>query len=306
VNEDASKPARRFLHVCYCCADTAPVVGFFVDQLAMRNTMSTPVERSPGAILGIDGDIEGAAAFVYDARGPRTSPAIEVQSWIDPPLVGAPVADPTAVGIQALGFAVDDVEGTAARLAAAGCTVLGSGAPFGGSWATLSDPRGVLLDLTEDADLDPGGTRLSHLRITASDLDRSLDWYHRLGFETIATADLTDGSFLGMEDDIATRGVRLRLPDERFEAILLGWDQPTAHGHHTEHPNRAGLFRTAVGVDDTRASYAAMTAAGWEFDRAPMAVELSGTPVPDMWICFLSDPDGVPFEFVERPRSAFK
>jgi len=25
-----------------------------------------------------------------------------------------------------------------------------------------------------------------------------------------------------------------------------------------------------------------------------------------MWICFLSDPDGVPFELVERPRSAFR
>jgi hypothetical protein len=25
-----------------------------------------------------------------------------------------------------------------------------------------------------------------------------------------------------------------------------------------------------------------------------------------MWICFLNDPDGVPFEFVQRPRSAFR
>ena len=71
-------------------------------------------------------------------------------------------------------------------------------------------------------------------------------------------------------------------------------------------PNHAGLFRTAIGVDDTRAAHRAMSAAGWTFDRAPMRIELKGTLVPDMWICFLSDPDGVPFELVERPRSAFR
>ncbi len=46
--------------------------------------------------------------------------------------------------------------------------------------------------------------------------------------------------------------------------------------------------------------------AGWTFEREPRQVELSGTKVPDMWICFLNDPDGVPFEFVQRPRSAFR
>jgi catechol 2,3-dioxygenase-like lactoylglutathione lyase family enzyme len=306
MTDDALKPARRFLHVCYCCADTAPVVAFMVEHLALRNTMSTPLERGPGTILGIDGEIYGAAAFVYDARGGRTSPAIEVQSWIEPPLVGEPVSDPTAVGIQSLGVAVPDVDAAAAGLVAAGCSVVGTGKPFGGPWTTLRDPNGVLIDLTEDDALAAGGTRLSHLRITASDLDRSLAWYHGLGFETVATSDITDGSFVGLDGPVAARAVRLRLPDEPFEAVLVAWQTPASHGRHTADPNRAGLFRTAVGVDDTRASHEAMVAAGWVFDRAPMAVELTGTPVPDMWICFLSDPDGVPFEFVERPRSAFK
>jgi catechol 2,3-dioxygenase-like lactoylglutathione lyase family enzyme len=71
-------------------------------------------------------------------------------------------------------------------------------------------------------------------------------------------------------------------------------------------PNHAGIYRTAVGVDDTRAAHAALVEAGVEFDRDPISVELKGTPVPDMWICFLSDPDGVPFELVGRPRSAFR
>ena len=118
------RPARRFLHVCYCCADAEPVTRFFVDSLAMRNTMSTTPERSSGAILGLEGEVFSAAAFVYDARGPRTSPAIEVQGWVEPALVGTPADDPLAVGIQALGVAVADVTAGAARLVADGCTVV--------------------------------------------------------------------------------------------------------------------------------------------------------------------------------------
>lgn len=66
------------------------------------------------------------------------------------------------------------------------------------------------------------------------------------------------------------------------------------------------VYRAAIGVDDTRASYEATSSEGWLFDRAPASIELTGTPVPDMWICFLSDPDGITYELVERPRSAFR
>ena len=305
--DEAPRPARRFLHVCYCCADTVPVTKFFVDGLALRNTMSTPVGPSSGAILGLEGEVVGGTAFLFDARGPRTSPAIEVQSWIDPPLAGEPPADPTAAGIQALGFAVPDLAATTEQLAALGCTVLGAAvSPFGWPWTTLRDPNGVTLDLVEDASLPVGGTRMRHLRITCTDLNESLAWYEGLGFEVVAKASIDDAGFLGFTDPAAAATLRLRLPDEAFEAILVQWDTPAAHGRHTREPNRAGLFRTAVGVDDTRAAHESLSAAGWTFDRKPMLVELTGTPVPDMWICFLSDPDGVPFEFVGRPRSAFR
>lgn len=306
----AVRPARRFLHVCYCCADIGPVTQFFAEGLALRNTMSTPVEPSSGAILGLEGEVVGGAAFLYDARGPRISPAIEVQSWIRPPVTGEPPTDPTAAGIHALGFAVPDLAAATERLTRLGCTVVGSApeasSPFGVSWTTLRDPNGVTLDLVEDATVPADETRLRHLRVTSTDLDASLGWYDGLGFEVVAKASIDDGALLGVTlPGARADAVRLRLPDEPFEAILVHWTTPTSHGRHTPDPNHAGLFRTAVGVDDTRAVHSAMSEAGWAFDRAPMSVELKGTPVPDMWICFLSDPDGVPFELVERPRSAF-
>jgi len=304
---DALTPARRFLHVCYCCADSTEVTRFFVDNLAMRNTMSTTAERSSGAILGLEGDVLSAAAFLYDQRGPRTSPAIEVQAWVEPALLGTPVEDPSAVGIQALGFSVNGLDAASERLIGQGATVVGSGVSvFGAAWTTLRDPTGVTLDLVEDTAVPDGESRMHHLRVTATDLEVSLPWYESLGFEVADRAHLDDASWLGVAGPVDAEAVRMRLPDEPFEALLIQWDQPRSHGRHVSEPNHAGLYRTAVGVDDTQASYEAMRAAGVTFDRPPMSVELRGTPVPDMWICFLSDPDGVPFEFVGRPRSAFR
>jgi catechol 2,3-dioxygenase-like lactoylglutathione lyase family enzyme len=296
------KPARRFLHVCYCCEDTGPATQFFVDGLYLRLTMSTPRERSDGALLGMDGEIEASAAFVFDARGPRTSPAIEVQDWYDPPLTGTPYDDATAVGIQALGFGVPDLATAVERLTGLGCSVVGEKP----GWTTVRDTTGVTLDVVADGSIPADETRMRHLRITCTDLERSLPWYEGLGFDVVATDDVKDGAFLGLDRPVDATVARLRLPDEPFEAILVQWHDPVSHGRHYAEPNHAGIYRTAVGVDDTRAAYDAMTAAGWTFDRAPLSVELKGTPVPDMWICFLSDPDGVPFEFVQRPRSAFR
>jgi catechol 2,3-dioxygenase-like lactoylglutathione lyase family enzyme len=300
-------PARRFLHVCYCCKDAEPVTEFFVDALALRNTMSTPVEPSDGALLGMDGQIVSSAAFVYDARGPRTSPAIEVQGWIDPPLLGTPVQDPGAVGIGALGFSVPELASANERLQGLGCTVIASGrSPFGTTWATVQDPTGVIIDVIEDSTVPDGETRMRHLRITVTDLEVSLPWYEGIGFEVVDKAHIDDASFLGRSGAADADVVRLRLPDEPYEAMLIQWNEPRSHGRHVSEPNHAGIYRTALGVDDTRAAHAALVDAGVEFDRAPISVELKGTPVPDMWICFLSDPDGVPFELVGRPRSAFR
>lgn len=304
---DGVRPARRFLHVCYCCADAAPVAAFFVDHLALRNTMSTTPGRSSGAILGIEGDVTSSAAFVYDARGPRVSPAIEVQGWVDPPLTGTPVDDPFAAGIQALGLSVPVLDAACKRLVGQGTTVVASGTSvFAAAWATVRDPTGVTLDLVEDVAVPADETRMRHLRITVTDLAESLRWYDALGFEVVEQTRLDEASFLGVGGSVDADAVRLRLPDEAFEAVLIQWNEPRSHGRHVREPNHAGLYRTAVGVDDTRAAYEAMSAAGTVFDRAPMTVELRGTPVPDMWICFLSDPDGVPYELVGRPRSAFR
>jgi len=161
------------------------------------------------------------------------------------------------------------------------------------------------LDIVGDDAVPSGETRMRHLRITCTDLSVSVPWYEGVGFEVLGQERVTDATVVGLDGPVDAVAARLRLPDEPFEVLLIEWKDPKSHGRHYAEPNHAGIFRAAVGVDDTRAAYEAMSGAGWTFDRAPMLVELKGTPVPDMWICFISDPDGVPFEFVERPRSAF-
>jgi catechol 2,3-dioxygenase-like lactoylglutathione lyase family enzyme len=293
-------PARRFLHICYCCADDLEVADFFVEGLRLKQVMRTTDEYGPGTILGLDYDVRSVGNFVYDRRGPRVSPAIEIQGWYDPKPVGEPSTDPQEVGIKALGFAVPSVDDAVERLVKMGCSIVNDGSsPVDVRHAALIDPRGVTLELVEDQTLGADESQMHHLRVTVGNLDESLPFYEMLGFVMTSRTPFEYG-------DVRGELAQLRLPDEPFEVRLVQYDEPASHGRHYAEPYHAGIFRAALGVDDTRASYDYLTGTGAVFDRPPMQVELSGTPVPDMWITFISDPNGIPYEFVQRPRSAFR
>jgi len=303
----SERPARRFLHICYCCADDAGVGAFLVDGLDMKRVMRTTDEYSSGDILGITSDIRAPATFVYDRRGPRSSPAIEVQGWYDPALVGEPATDPFQAGIRALGFAVPEVETTLARLMSMGCTVVADGeSPFDARHVTVLDPRNVTLELVEDSSIPAGESRIHHLRITVLDLEKSLAFYDSLGFDQIDRGTLTDAAFTGHAGEVDAEYAVLRLPDEPTAIRIVQWRSPVGHGTNYAEPFHAGIYRAALGVDDTRASYDRLREAGATFDRPPMEIVMAGTPVPGMWITFITDPDGIPWEFVQRPRSIFR
>jgi catechol 2,3-dioxygenase-like lactoylglutathione lyase family enzyme len=294
------RPARRFLHICYCCADDLEVADFFVEGLRLKPVMRTTDEYGPGTILGLDYDVRSIGNFVYDRRGPRVSPAIEIQGWYDPKPAGEPSTDPYEVGIKALGFAVPSVDDAVERLVKMGCSIVNDGSsPVDARHAALIDPRDVTLELVEDRSLGEDESQMHHLRVTVGNLDESLPFYEMLGF---AVTNRTTFEYGDARGELA----QLRLPDEPFEVRLVQYDEPASHGRHYAEPYHAGIFRAALGVDDTRASYDYLTGTGAVFDRPPMQVELSGTPVPDMWITFISDPNGIPYEFVQRPRSAFR
>jgi catechol 2,3-dioxygenase-like lactoylglutathione lyase family enzyme len=299
--------ARRFLHCAYCCDDADRVTALLEAAFGLRVAMRTSGARGSGAILGLDGEIEARASFACDARGPRTSPAIEVQAWVDPPAIGTPHASANRIGIQAIGIAVPDLDaaiGAAARLGAVATSPPARDAVLGARAATLRDANGVRFDLVEETG---PASRLRHVRLTCRDLDRSLAWYLGTGFRVERRADLElAGGAFGESGRVAIRSAHLVLPDEPMALLLCEWVEPASTGAAYELPYHRGLYRIALAVDDTRASAAALAAAGHAILRPPMQVELAGTRVPSMWIAFLRDPDGIPVELVERPRSAFR
>jgi catechol 2,3-dioxygenase-like lactoylglutathione lyase family enzyme len=298
-------PVRRFLHICYVCRDIDAASAFLAQTLGMREVMRAAPEPVFDTLLGFDRQVESPTLFMYDHRGGRVSPSIEVQHYIEPPTVGAPSLDPFEIGVKALGITVPDVAEAVAKMVAAGSTVKATGtSPFGDTWTTIVDPNDVTFELVEDSAL-AGPSQMRHLRITVSDLSKSIAWYENLGFQLLGEAVVDDAAFVGHAGPVTGRAARLRLPDEPFEVVLVEWTSPRGHGAHYATPNHAGLFRCAVQVFDTVAATQAMKAAGTEFVRGPIHFVLTGTAEIDMWLSFLADPDGILYEFVGRPASAF-
>lgn len=297
-----SGPARRLLHICYCCDNADPVTALFVGVLGFGNTMNTPLEPSDGAVLGVAGQITSRARFVVDSRGPRISPAIEIQEWASPKLVGRPSANPFEVGIKAAGFAVASVAQAVERLLGTGCALVASDEGF----AVVTDPYGVTLELTGDDAVEPGSVRMHHLRVTVTDLETSLELYRRLGFEVLGLEPVTSARLQGGPESAKGRMARVVLADEPYELHLYEWRAPRSFGSHYPIANHAGIFRLALAVDDVAGAVVELDGSGWKVDRGPMRIALHGTPVPDLSVVFLSDPDGIPVELVERPRAAFR
>ena len=297
--------ADRFLHVCYNCAitDLDDTVAFFTTELELSLVMRSPVTSSDGALLGFASPIESAAVFLYDARGPRSSPAVEVQGWKTPTVVGEVASDSGDIGIHALGFMVDDVDASADRLVRAGCTRGASGGAnsadeFGGRGVRLRDPRGVGIDLVaRDAVSQDDGIRLSHVRIACRDLATSVTWYQQFGFERVETPELW-----GTTDAV----VRLRLECNDVdilltEAISQGERRPARTAANTR-----GLFRCATRVESVAAAVTELASRGIPVVAGPSSVAIAGTALPDLVIAMVCDPDGIVYELVQRPADLFR
>jgi catechol 2,3-dioxygenase-like lactoylglutathione lyase family enzyme len=305
-DNDLLHPARRFMHVCYVCYDVEAATTFLAETLGLREVMRTPSERVFDNLLGFEREVESPTVFMYDHRGPRVSPSVEVQQYVEPPTTGTPSLDAFEIGLKSLGFTVPSVDETLVKLLAAGCKAIATEAsPFGTTWTTVVDPNGITLELVEDPALT-GPSQMRHLRITVSDLSKSVPWYKNLGFAVVGQVDVDSPSFLGHDGLGEGKAVRMRLPDEPFEVILIEWTNPKAHGAHYPSPNHAGLFRCALQVFDTIAATDAMKAAGTEFVRGPVRMTLNVDAQLDMWLSFLADPDGILYEFVGRPPGILK
>jgi catechol 2,3-dioxygenase-like lactoylglutathione lyase family enzyme len=291
--------ARRYLHANLNTSDVNGLAAFLANTLGIRETMRSGSEDhvSDGAVLGQAGMVRSEAAFLYDARGPRTACAIELVQWYDPQTLGEPYSDPWHVGVQAVGYVVQNVIEVADRARDLGATDA-DGPPFsavvGAPAVTLTMPGGARLDLVEG----PGdASRIRHLRQNVTDLDRSIGWYEGIGFSVIVPpADAEVGGR-------TVRHAALQLPDEGQRLILVevgGSDRAYVE------PCHAGLFRSALAIDDPAAGQLRLEGEGLVAKSELHELVLEGTKVGHLQILIVRDPDGVMVEFVGRDRSLFR
>jgi lactoylglutathione lyase len=122
--------------------------------------------------------------------------------------------------------------------------------------------------------------RTLHVGLRVGDLDRSLEFYQRLGYEVVGTVSETEFGSLTM----------LKLPGDPFVSLELVHDP----GVGTITP--VGLNHLVIQVEALHDAVAHLAALGIEAEQpnSPSGSE-------DFWTTWLTDPDGYRIELVQWP-----
>jgi catechol 2,3-dioxygenase-like lactoylglutathione lyase family enzyme len=243
--------------------------------------------------MGLGDTTTSEAWFLYDARGGRGAPAVELVEWIAPKTSGEAYGHPGEVGMQALGFDVPDVS-AAVRAATAQGARPRPGGPAGVG-ATVLDADGVALELSPAPVESPV---LRYSRIVCADLERSARWYGLLGFDPVGPEGTILWESAGEEAEVVEQRLWLAGPAP-LELRLTAWASHPAAAAHSQ-ANDRGLFRMALAVPDVRVAVEAARQSGAIEASDASFIPLPGTPLGGLWVSFFRDPDGVMVEYVER------
>lgn len=143
--------------------------------------------------------------------------------------------------------------------------------------------------------------RLFHVAINSTDLDRSLAFYERLGFQTLSDREVHNPAvkeaFGVASGDL--RFVHLRLGDSEDATLLdiVQWRNPdTAPAEPVRDQMQRGITRFAVLTDSTDRVHHELREAGATLLTEPTTVM---TPQGGWRICLAQDPDGVVVQVTE-------
>ncbi len=123
-------------------------------------------------------------------------------------------------------------------------------------------------------------SELIHTCYRILEIDRSVDFYRRLGFEELSRMPIRDEAtnvFMGLPGD----GARLELTYN--------------HGREEPYEIGSGYGHIAVTTDDLDATLGGLAEQGIEPEKPPYRVREGGSR-----ICFVRDPDGYRIEIIER------
>jgi lactoylglutathione lyase len=122
--------------------------------------------------------------------------------------------------------------------------------------------------------------RMLHVGLRVEDLERSLEYYANLGYETVGTVPDTEYGTLTM----------LKLPDDEFVSLEL------VHQANTGPIDPGGLNHLVIQTDDLHATVARLADLGIAAETP-----VSPTGTDDFWTSLLTDPDGYRIELVQWP-----
>jgi catechol 2,3-dioxygenase-like lactoylglutathione lyase family enzyme len=307
--------ARRFLHVNLNCESLDATEDLYAGKLGLSARMRTdPEVATNGSILGLDGETYCETSFLYDARGGRGGCALEAIEYRSPALKRDPSSDPTRPGIRSTMMTVADLADTVATLRAGGVTV---GEPVdglisGAKSVLAADSDGVVIELAEAPRADTSdGALFGGIRIAAIDALATGEFLTAIGFVEVQAPALVSvaGDQLdpgGSADAVECVVSRYAVPEDAHQFSLTVVAHPETR-HQDPVPwggNHQGLYRCAMRVEDTETALAAVSDSV-EVRGDPVWCPLPGTKIEGLYIAFLRSPDGVVFEFVERPLKHF-
>lgn len=306
--------ARRFLHVNLNCSSLDATEGLYVGRLGLSARMRTDSKvPTDGSILGIDGDETFCeTSFLYDSRGARAGCALEAIEFHSPALKADPNSDPTRPGIRSTLLTVADLDATVTALRAAGITVGGpvDGLISGAKSVLALDPDGAVIELAQ-APSDKPGAVFAGIRVAAIDAVATGEFLTAIGFiqvqapahVEVAGDQLAPG---GSPTPVKCAVSRYALAEDAHQFTLTVVEHPDTRNADPVPwgGNRQGLYRCALRVENTEAAMS-LVPDSVEVMGAPVWCPLPGTKIEGLYISFLRSPDGVVFEFVERPLSFF-
>jgi catechol 2,3-dioxygenase-like lactoylglutathione lyase family enzyme len=306
--------ARRFLHVNLNCESLERTEHVYVGHLGLSPRMRTDAKvATDGSILGIEGDETFCeTSFLYDSRGGRAGCALEAIEFHKPALKADPSSDPTRPGIRSTLLTVADLDTTVTALRDAGVTVSGpvDGLISGSKSVLALDPDGAAIELAEAPSEKPGAV-FAGLRIAAIDAAATGEFLTAIGFAEVqapthvevAGDQLAPG---GSSDAVRCAVSRYTLAEDAQQFSLTVVEHPDTRKADPVPwgGNHQGLYRCALRVENTEAAMS-LVPDSVEVMGDPVWCPLPGTKIEGLYISFLRSPDGVVFEFVERPLKHF-
>lgn len=153
------------------------------------------------------------------------------------------------------------------------------------------------------ADYAKSKAPLHHIGLTVANIERSLEFYCKLGFEP-RNPEVTEVSGPWIEAVTGYDDARLRITVISLGGLnleLLEYVTPTGKKSAGIETRDAGSAHVAIRADDINAEYERLKKEGLEFKSAPQTIPPGNKSLSGAIVAYLLDPDGNTAELVQTP-----